>query len=130
MIDIDIIVPVTHVKIAGQRVQDLLVSAFEGGSNDWYSDLTPHYPKKQSVLDFWHCDLPLIPGGYVTLEAVGADKDPHKVFRIDIKTITAGLQRMAEKDPKAFSDFMDEADDAITADVFLQYVCFGEVIFS
>lgn len=36
---------------------------------------------------------------------------------------------MAEKDPVHFDDLLGESDDAITHDVFMQHVIFGEIIY-
>lgn len=43
--------------------------------------------------------------------------------------LVLGLRRMADKYPKHFDNFMQENEDAITGDVFLQCVVFGEVIY-
>ena len=43
--------------------------------------------------------------------------------------IIAGLQKMAEKSPSHFADMISENDDAITHDVFAQYVILGEIIY-
>ncbi len=40
-----------------------------------------------------------------------------------------GLQVMATKAPRHFSDFVNEGDDATTSDVFLQMICFGEIVY-
>lgn len=41
----------------------------------------------------------------------------------------AGLQLMAEKYPDHFKDLMQENDDAITGDVFLQCIALKEVVY-
>jgi hypothetical protein len=40
-----------------------------------------------------------------------------------------GLQLMATGSPEHFADLVNESDDAITHDVFMQYVILGEVVF-
>jgi hypothetical protein len=39
------------------------------------------------------------------------------------------LRLMAEKEPRHFADFMQENDDAVTGDVFLQCVLLKAVIY-
>lgn len=49
--------------------------------------------------------------------------------RVDLPAIVKGVQVMARAYPRHFRDFMEENDDASTADVFLQCVVFGKVIY-
>ena len=120
----------TTVVVSDQRIQDLLVTAFEGGSNDWYVIKSFNYPKGQTKeslgIEFPHAELPLKEGGSLTI----GDLSNKKVNKIlDRAAIVRGLKLMAEKQPRHWTDFMDENDDAITADVFLQLAVFGEVIY-
>jgi hypothetical protein len=50
-----------------------------------------------------------------------------KVHAIRREQIAAGLQKLAtSKHAHHFADIVNENDDAATADIFLQFVCFGE----
>lgn len=124
-------------EIEMRRLADLLVGAFEGGSNYWiknnyakvveptarefiYSskpDGTPEYPIYEA---------PFNPGGAVIVKAEDYDDE---VKPLNLKTIEEGLQIMAEKYPKHLADFLDENDDATTSDVFLQCCVLGDAIF-
>jgi hypothetical protein len=50
-------------------------------------------------------------------------------FWLGKSEIEKGLSLMAEAYSKHFSDFIEENDDADTADTFLQLCLFGEVVF-
>jgi hypothetical protein len=116
-------------KIPDQRIEDLLCNAFEGGSNYWYIIKKFNYPpgqdKKSLGIEFAHIQLPLR-GGSLTVGDIEGD-EPDKI--LDRAAIVKGLELMAEKYPKHYSDFLTENDDAITGDVFLQLAVYGDVIF-
>ncbi len=57
-----------------------------------------------------------------------AKTDGHRLLLTPEKLV-AGVQVMAEKYPKHFNDWMNQNDDAITGDIFLQCCLFGEEIF-
>ena len=122
--------------ITKQRISDLLCSAFEGGSNYWYwidSFIKPpmlEYRNDPKQV-FKHLDYPLNKGGALIISDKG-DDSPAKskeTYKLDLDSITKGLQVMAEKYPKHFADFTGEDYDATTGDVFLQCCLFGEVIY-
>lgn len=82
-----------------------------------------------------HVDFPLCEGGAVVIENVGDEPDQDaadyvpEIHIINLETITKGLQVMATKFPKHFADIVAETDDASTADVFLQCMVFGDVLY-
>lgn len=79
-----------------------------------------------------HIDYPLNPGGHLIVsDAEGTDGEVRKEI-LNLSSIRKGLQLMAESKEYAhhWRDFLAENDDAITADVFLQFCLFGEVIYS
>lgn len=122
-------------KVSPRRIADLMVSAIEGGSNYWLRgggiylespgdvapDDTHDGPWYDNPRRYEDPDLCL----KVVEDDDGAETD-HLVRQADI---TRGLQLMAEKSPDHFADIINENDDAITADVFLQYVTFGEIVY-
>ena len=118
------------IEIPDQRIQDLLCSALEGGSNYWYFIESFNYPKgedKQSLgIEFEHLELPF-KGGSLTFTV--PEDDDGKEYILDSKAIQQGMKVMAEKYPRHFENFLDENDDAITGDVFLQCCLFGEVVY-
>ena|ERR1035437_1276893 len=115
------------VNITVQRVKDLLCNAIEGGSNYWVETID-----RCVVLDRneapYRQDVPFVESGYLELEEQ-EQSGKAKTFRIDLNTIKAGLEVMAKKYPKHFTNFIEENDDAETGDVFLQCICFGELVY-
>lgn len=118
-----------HVTV--EQVKDLLGTAIEsGGSNYWVDTLDRDNKTTRSEAQYRQ-EVPFVKGGYLTLVEQGEDAPDGKgrVFRIDLKAIKKGLAVFAQKYPKDFADFMNENDDADTADIFLQCVCFGDAIY-
>lgn len=128
------------IALPRKRVADMLVSAFEGGSNYWYfikrfvkpsAKITPIYPDLEVIR---HVDYPINEGGALIITApadgeVGKDDPHYGPHRLDLESIRRGLAVFASKEPRHFGDLLAENDDATTADVFLQCCIFGEVIF-
>lgn len=128
-------------KIPLSRISDMLVNAFEGGSNYWYMIEKKTAPKTWDYLDemrprngkHWIQEYPLNERGeiIITSQEEESDTKGRKIgHRLNLHTIQQGLQIMADKFPKHFGDFMSEDDDADTADVFLQCCLFKDVIYS
>jgi len=119
----------TKQTVTEERVQDLLCCALEGGSNYWYTIVEKCYPEGQTKeslgIVYPHLELPF-KGGCLVI----SDGDPGTDNQtLDLAAIKRGLQLLADKYPKHWSDFMQENEDADTGDVFLQLALFGEVIF-
>lgn len=104
-----------------QRITDLLICAFEGGSNYWYVILTKSHKDK----NIYEC--PFLEDGYLLI--ADKEEDDCDGWYLNRKTIQIGLQTMADKYPRHFGDFINENDDATTGDVFLQCCLFEEVRF-
>jgi hypothetical protein len=124
------------VPITKQLISDLLCSAFEGGSNYWYcidEFIAPTEMSWQTDPEqvFQHLDYPLNDGGALIISDKEDDEPVKgkKTYRLDLESITKGLQVMAEKCPRHFADMVSEDFDATTGDVFLQCCLFGEVIY-
>lgn len=131
-------------EVPTYHVAGLLVSALEGGSNYWYYDLDYEFPEGVTIDDFreggkftkpddyWHPAqiVPFVEGCAITLKDAEGD-DPNKVYRIDRAALLKGLELFASdsKFIHHWADFIKENDDAITADVFFQFVVFGECIY-
>lgn len=115
--------PVTT-QIAASVVEGLVTTAFEGGSNYWYSSLAPDNADDLEGIGYWHIELPLMPGRYVTFEDLEGDE--HK---LDLAAIQRGLSAMAMRHPRDMADALNQEDDGDTADVFLQCCVFGKVIY-
>lgn len=122
-------VRVNH-QVEDQRVQDLLCCALEGGSNYWYTTFEKRYPEDQAKdslgLVYPHLELPFT-GGSLIFHI--ADDPDHDSKVLDLAAVQRGLQLLADKYPAHWSDFMQENEDAITGDLFLQLALFGEEVF-
>lgn len=128
-----------NLTVSDDTIRGALCSAFEGGSNYWYSNLAPAKDNVLPLKDFrdggsqqlpntyWHWSqlMPLVEGCAVTLD----DTDEGKTYRLDRKAIRKGLEVMARKFPKHFSDLVSQDGDATTGDVFLQCCLFGDVLY-
>jgi len=124
-----------------ETTRNLLVSAFEGGSNYWMKldkyicppDTTLDDFKeggKRSVPDSigstWHPAyiLPTIKDGAMGI--VDSENTKHTLTR---EKLFIGFDVMAKKYPQHFQNIVDENDDAETADVLLQCALFGELVY-
>lgn len=120
-------------SIDEQRVSDLLVSAFEGGSNYWIekiSKLVEPVERKFECEDnedgfMKKYEYPFNMGGEVHIKVC----DDDKTYILNRAAIERGLTTMATKFSRHFNDFISENDDAETGDVFLQCCLFDDVIF-
>jgi hypothetical protein len=125
-------------EVEMRDLADLLVCAFEGGSNYWIEKVTKVEPtsrefiyenseKDPSKPRYPLYEHPFNPGGQVIVK-VSEDYDGD-VFPLNLATIEKGLNIMAEKYPKHLGDFLDENYDATTGDIFLQCCVLGDAIF-
>lgn len=105
-------------ELDAQRIEDLLVGAFEGGSNYWIKSIkrvTERHP------DIYQAAF----GDGLHIRADGEPQPRH----LDRGHLEQGLRLLAEKHPSHMADILDGNDDATTADVFLQLCLFGEVVY-
>lgn len=102
-------------SITRQRIAELFISACEGGSNYWCAKLTP-----KGRGDAYMSML----AGFTVVEIETAKKTV-----VTSKDIQKGLELMAQKYPRHFHDFLQENEDAETADVFLQLCVFQDLIY-
>ena len=123
-------VPISRIeKISVERVEDLIVGAFEGGSNYWYSaDIQRNEDNQKTE----YYKLPFIEGCSITIWDA-QDNTPTlngtPKFILDKDAIEKGLKIMAKRYDWHFKNFIDENDDSTTADAFLQCCVFGDIIF-
>lgn len=116
-------------------IMSLFVSALEGGSNYWLRDMKYKgtvKPEEEGVVWWGSANVYAAPN--FSAQAVfddpkkeeGNGKGRKTIFRDDLEH---GLTVMAQKYPSHFGDMLAENDDANTADVFMQCVLFGDVIY-
>lgn len=140
--EITVTVPLTFPE---QRVRDLMCTAFEQACAywcelervDWPGGIAKDRSQLQMARDgeargepIYKWEYPFYPG--VSLVFTGATDEgggPPEPWILTREKMIAGLQTMGEKYPQHFATFMQENDDAETADVFLQCCLFGEIIF-
>lgn len=125
--------------IPESRVADLICAGMEGGIGYWGRIVEYIEPKEIWKGNGWsdaifpHIHYPMSDGGALVICDAEFDPDDENTerWRFDRKAISRGLRRMAT-DPRYmhhFANFMDENEDAITGDVFIQLCCMGEVVF-
>ena len=66
--------------------------------------------------------------GYEMESELNEGEDPTKHY-LTLKDVRKGLRLMKKKYPHHYADLVEENDDAITGDVWLQLAVFGEVIY-
>jgi len=130
--------------IPQEEIRGLLCCALEGGSNYWYKNLdwesddesiTAHDLVIESdggIEWSWPYVAPFKKGCRLTLQVKEDFDDPKdmvKRYVIDENRIAYGMNVFTKRYKQHFADFLAENADAITGDVFLQCVCFGEVIY-
>lgn len=131
-----VLTAITRDQIAG-----ILCTAFEGGFSSWASLVKYVYAEGVSKADFkeggrfydkdWvpYLIVPQTEGCALIIKDVEDGVPGGPFFRLDRCAIQHGLTVMREKAPRHFADFINENDDAVTGDVFLQCCLFGEVVY-
>lgn len=115
------------------KITNAIIGAFEGGSTYWLLEVDYVYRPPgisgnplYANTEFWS------KGGKMRLIYDNPDEpgDSEKATQvIGLIEIRKGLRSMAEKSYRHFDDLISENDDAITHDVFIQHVLFGEIIY-
>jgi hypothetical protein len=119
-------IPVTTL-LTQQRICDMFVGACEGGSTYWCEEinLTKSVKPKLRGVIWWGSENIYQPG--IEMELKVDDEEDTRKLTWD--SIVHGARKMAVEQPRHFSDILTENDDATTADVFLQYCTFGEIVY-
>ena len=112
------------IQLDEDRVWDLLVLAFEGGSNYWIRRVEIATRPTERVSD--RARVPLM-GGALRIHAADADVTPLRL--LDRAAIVHGFGLMAQHHRDHFGDVIRETDDATTGDVFLQLCLFDTIVF-
>lgn len=119
-------VTVRH-EIKAERIEDLLCTALEGGSNYW-AEIKSTRVGSASGVRYAH-ELPMR-GGVITLADSSGEEWPADAQPvITRRACVIGLQVMADKFPQHFVNFVQGHEDAVTGDVFLQCCVFGDIVF-
>lgn len=120
-------------KVDWEKIVNAIIGAFEGGSTYWLRSADYVYQPDgvkgnplYAETDFW------AKGGRMKLSYDNPDSpgDSEKASKeIGLLEIREGLRSMAAESLRHFNDLLNENDDAITHDVFIQHVLFSEVIY-
>jgi hypothetical protein len=120
-------------NISAQKISDQFVTAFEGGSNYWLQTAKLMKADNKPTESPWYaCPAVFeksfeIELGYDDPSGYEGEGKGRKIINHD--DVSRGLDVMARTCPKLFADVMDDSGDADTADVFLQCVLFGAVVY-
>jgi hypothetical protein len=103
-----------------QEIADLVVTAFEGGSNYWVDYIEPG--------PLHHTDPKAYEGEFQQAFTVFAEDD-EAPYTFNAAAVREGLKIMQERYLRHYEDILADNSDADTADVFLQCALFGEVVY-
>jgi hypothetical protein len=121
-----------NTTIDPQRVQDMIIGAFEGGSNYWIERAVLIHPKPEELPEdgvvWWGNSKRNVFAEADFLVKVKPD-DESDFFHLGPRQVRDGLEIMARDYGRHFADMIAENDDATTADVFLQCCLFGELVY-
>ena len=122
-------------EIKREVLEDIFVTALEGGSNYWYylSDeatklIRNAVPKSEDPY-LSTAILKAIEKG-VDVPINDAEHEDEVIGTISLKTMQERLQKLSRSaNSDALMAHIKEEGDADTADVVLQYLAFGEIVF-
>lgn len=104
--------------VKDERITDLLHGHGGSISGSWLEELSGEWNDSKG-----HCRVKFL------REDQEESENPKGRKNIGRRTVQKGLALMAEFSPRHFADFMNENDDDVTFDVFVQYCIFGKVIY-
>ena len=111
---------VINTEIPRQVIEDVFVTALEGGSNYWY-----FLPEKS--VNAIRKAVPKSVEPYLSIN--DAEDEDEELGVISMKTMPERLQKLSTESKWAFGNEIDGSGDASSSDVWLQYMAFGEIIF-
>lgn len=107
-------------EISLQRLNDVLIGAFEGASNYWIENI------KKFNGDLHCADLLTSDKGFLIIQENDRNEGKYMVAK---KDVILAAQLMALQYPWHFKDILNENDDATTSDVLLQLATFKTIIY-
>ena len=122
-------------KIDRQVLEDIFVTALEGGSNYWYylseeaiKLIRKAVPKSEDPY-LSTAILKAIEKG-VEVPINDAEDEDEVIGTISLKTMKERLQKLADsKNRDALVSHINENGDGDSADIVLQYLAFGEIVY-
>lgn len=126
---------VINTEIPRQVIEDVFVTALEGGSNYWYflpeksvNAIRKAVPKSVEPYLSIAISKAIIDHG-VEVGINDAEDEDEELGVISMKTMPERLHKLFTESKWAFDNEIDGSGDASSSDVWLQYMAFGEVIF-
>jgi len=128
------------IEISSKRIADIMITAIEGNhmTRTWcegvYLAKAPKSWEKPKG-DVWYSSPDFYAGDFqINVTEIVDESKPARGANLKTHTLSPvefarGFQLMAEKSAGHLADFINENEDIITADVFLQYATLGEVIY-
>jgi hypothetical protein len=122
-------------KISTEVLEDIFVTALEGGSNYWYflsedavKKIREAVPKSEDPYLSTSILKAILKGVDVPIN--DAEDEDEVIGEISLKTMLARLQKLADsRNNSALINHIDGNGDADTADIILQYLAFGEIVY-
>jgi hypothetical protein len=122
-------------KISTEVLEDIFVTALEGGSNYWYflsedavKKIRDAVPKSEDPYLSTSILKAILKGVEVPIN--DAENEEDVIGEISLKTMLNRLQKLADsKNNSALINHIDGNGDADTADIILQYLAFGEIVY-
>lgn len=122
------------VEVGMDMIENLLVSAFEGGYSPWILEIaTPtQYNREASIIFYGD------PGFYKANWEIrlrvedpeGSEYDPKGIRKtINLEAVKRGLITLATKYPHHWANIMADNTDALTGDALVQCCVFDEIIY-
>ena len=125
-----------EIEITSEKIEDILCSAFEGGSTYWANpmyDIDVIIDDEYLYLDLtglYSWEIPLYKFGVIYFtELMDKGTEDEQCHFLTYNTLISGAKTMAQKYPRHFRDWINGHDDSITADVYLQCCLFGEIVY-
>lgn len=127
---------VVKTEIPRQIIENVFVTALEGGSNYWYflpeksvKAIRDAVPKSVEPYLSAAITKAILDHG-VEVAIHDAEDEDEEVGVISLKTMTERLQKLATDCKNIFDIEMREEGDADSSDVWIQYMAMGEVVYS
>lgn len=117
---------VVTTNVTEEQIKNLLCTAFEGGSNYWIQKVEIINQPPQA--EYFH-ESPVYGGELKIIVDPNETVEGKEIVTLTQDKLQAGLQVMHDKYPHHWADFINQNDDAITGDVFLQCCVFGDAIY-
>lgn len=127
----------TPVTVSPQRICYLLCTAFDGDMTAAWASARTEMPDDpdwswctEQERKYWEAVkkyyVAAMCGGRVILVD---HEDDDKEYVLDRAALHRGVKAMAKDHPEHWADFINENDDAITGDVFVQCCVFGDTVY-